>query len=83
MAEEISLREANQNFAKYVKAVERGGSFVITRRGEPVARLVPVEEGGRRLTPAQQAARQHALERMRRGWDLGGETFDRDALHER
>ena len=63
MAEEISLREANQNLAKYVKAVERGER--------------------RFLTPAQRAARRRALERMRRGWDLGGETFDRDPLHER
>ena len=87
MAEEISLREANQHFAKYVRAVEeRGRAFVITRRGAPVARLVPVEESAvRRLTPAQQAARRRALERMRRGWDLGrgAGRLDRDALHER
>ena len=88
MTEEISLRKANQHFARYVRAVEeRGQAFVITRRGAPVARLVPVEEAAtaRRLTPAQQAARRRALERMRRGWDLGlgGGRLDRDALHER
>ena len=83
MPEEISLREANQHFAKYVRAVEQGGAFIITRRGEPVAQLVPVDTAGRQLTPAQQAARRRSLERMRRGWDLGGERIDRDALHER
>ncbi len=82
MAKEISLREANQEFAKVVKEVEQGASFVITRRGAPVAQLIPVR-AKRRLTPAQQAARRRSLERMRRGWDLGGIQFDRDAAHER
>jgi prevent-host-death family protein len=81
--EQISLREANQQFARCVKAVEEGRSFVITRRGKPVAKLVPVEEGQRVLTPEQEAASARALERMRRGIDLGGARFDRDALYER
>ena len=85
MDKEVALREANQQFARYVRAVEAGQSFVITRRGKPVARLVPVDPGERVLTPEQQAARARALERMRRGIDLGEcrEPFDRDSLHER
>jgi prevent-host-death family protein len=85
MDEEIALREANQQFARYVRAVEAGHSFVITRRGKPVARLVPVEPGRRVLTPEQQAARARALERMRRGIDLGErrEPFDRASLYDR
>ena len=43
MDQEIALREANQQFARYVRAVEAGERFVITRRGKPVARLVPFE----------------------------------------
>jgi prevent-host-death family protein len=77
MDKEIALRDANQQFAKYVRAVDAGESFVITRRGKPVARLVPVEPGKRTLTPEQQAARQRALERMRRGIDMGGARFNR------
>ena len=82
---EVALREANQRFAEYVRAVEAGESFVITRRGRPVARLVPIAAGKRVLTPEQQAARARALGRMQRGIDLGepGKRFDRDALHER
>jgi prevent-host-death family protein len=82
---EVALREANQHFAEHVRAVEAGESFVITRRGRPVARLVPISAGKRALTPEQQAARARALERMQRGIDLGepGGRFDRDALHER
>ena len=85
MDREVALREANQRFAEYVRAVEAGESFVITRRGRPVARLVPIEPGKRVLTPEQQAARARALERMQRGIDLGARRrrFDRDALHER
>ena len=82
MDKEVALRDANQQFARYVRAVEAGESFVITRRGKPVARLVPVEPGKRVLTPEQQAARARALERMREGWDLGGYKFNRDELYE-
>ena len=82
MSEQITLRQANQRFAKYIRAVEEGYSFVITRRGEPVARLLPIG-GKRRLSPTQQAARRRSLERMRRGWDLGGTKVNRDELHER
>jgi prevent-host-death family protein len=85
MEKQVPLRDANQHFAQYVRAVERGEAFVITRRGRPVARLVPIKAGGRVLTPEQQAIRQQLLDRMRRGIDLGERTlpFDRDALHER
>ncbi len=83
MATEVTLREANQRFAQYVRAVEQGEAFVITRRGKPVARLLPMESGQRVLTPEQQAARERARERMRRGIDMGGGRFDRDELHER
>ena len=85
MEKEVALRDANQQFARYVRAVEAGESFVITRRGKPVARLVPVEPGKRVLTPEQQEIRQQLLERMQRGIDLGEPTepFDRDSLHER
>lgn len=37
----ISLRDANQNFSRVIAAVERGEVFVITRRGQEVARLAP------------------------------------------
>jgi prevent-host-death family protein len=83
MDKDVALRDANQQFAKFARAVEAGESFVITRRGKPVARLVPIEPGKRTLTPEQQAARQRALERMLKGWDLGGYKFNRDELYER
>ena len=35
----IGLREANHHLAKHIKAVEDGHEVIITRRGQPVARL--------------------------------------------
>ena len=40
MATKISLRDANQRFAKLVREVESGREFVVTRRGAAVARWV-------------------------------------------
>jgi prevent-host-death family protein len=82
MPKTISLRDANQTFARCVRAVEGGEEFVITRNGRPVARLVPVS-AHRMLTQAQEAARARTLERMRRGWPIAAGKLDRDALHER
>jgi len=78
----ISLRDANQSFARCVRAVEAGEEFTITRNGVPVARLVPAS-ARRTLTPAQEAALARSLARAAEGWDVGMDSFDRDALHER
>ena len=70
MQHQISLGEANQHLSRYIKTVEQGEELVITRRGKPVARLVPVSPE-RRLSPEQQAALERTRERMRRGYDWG------------
>ena len=38
----VTLRDANQSFARCIREVEAGEEFVITRNGTPVARLTPV-----------------------------------------
>ena len=81
MAKTITLREANQAFSRCIREVEAGEEITITRNGEPVARLVPVRRE-RVLTPEQEAARARALERMEKGWHLGGERFNRDELYD-
>jgi prevent-host-death family protein len=82
MTKTVTLREANQSFARCIREVEAGEEFVITRNGTPVARLAPV--GNRRvLTPEQQAAWERTKERMEKGWELGAGPLDRDSLHER
>jgi prevent-host-death family protein len=79
----VSLRDANQGFARYIREVEAGEEFVITRNGTPVARLVPVQPAARKLTPKQEAALARTRARMAEGWPLGGEKIDRDELYDR
>ncbi len=76
----VTAREANHRFAELLSEVETGGrGFVVTKRGRPVARIVPVEAEPHRLTPEQEAA----LERlMSTHWNLGGWP-GRDALYDR
>ncbi len=82
MQHRASLREINQQLARYVKDVEGGDEVVITRRGKPIARLVPITSE-RLLSPDQHAALARSLARMRRGYPLGGRMPPRDELHER
>ncbi len=60
--DEIGIRELRQNASKYLRRVAGGETLVITDRGRPVARLVPIQPtGGRdalirsgRLRPAEE-----------------------------
>lgn len=71
----VGAREANQRFSSLLAAAERGGEvIVITRRGKPVARLIP--------EPAQtQSAEVDWLEEFSR--PMGGGSFKRDELYDR
>jgi prevent-host-death family protein len=40
----VSAREANQQFSRLLGEAANGEEIVITRRGKPAVRLVPVEE---------------------------------------
>lgn len=82
MLKTLTLRTANQSFARCIRAVEAGEEFVITRNGTPVARLSPISKR-RALTPEQQAAWLRTQQRMEEGWEIGAGPLDRDALHER
>jgi prevent-host-death family protein len=82
MSKTVTLRDANQNFAKYVRQVQAGEEIVITRRGEPVAKLSPVS-GKRVLTPEQQAALERTRKRLEKGWDLGDWKIPRDEIYKR
>ncbi len=81
MATRISLRDANQHFARLVREVESGREFVVTRRGQAVARLVPAE-ARRVLTAEQEAARRRTTARLAKGWPLGLGRVNRTELHD-
>lgn len=79
----VSLKEANQQFSRLIREVEDGEGFVITRRGRPVARILPHEED-RMRDPVWVAAYERMKIRLREGASLGGLRIeDRDALHDR
>jgi prevent-host-death family protein len=82
MSKMITLSDANRALSRCIREVEAGEEFVVTRRGRPVAWIVPVRKK-RVLTREQEAGRARTLERMKKGWNLGIEfPLDRDALHE-
>ncbi len=75
------MRDANQHFARLVREVESGREFVVTRRGQAVARLVPAE-ARRVLTAEQEAARRRTTARLAKGWPLGLGRVNRTELHD-
>ena len=40
----MGLREANQSFAKAIKAVKAGKDVILTERGKPIAVIKPLEQ---------------------------------------
>lgn len=79
MKQQITLREANQHLSRYIEAATQGNEVVITKRGKPVAKLVPftTEQG---VTPERQSAWK-ILQSSASGLNIG--KFDRDACYER
>lgn len=51
----INQRELRNESAEVMRAVERGETFTVTRRGVPIARVTPIPEGGdlRCIRPAR------------------------------
>ncbi len=79
MKQQVSLREANQHFSRYIEAVERGEEVIITRRGRPIARIVKVSRL-REPTAAQSRAWNRIKSSAR---DLNIGKWVRDEIHER
>lgn len=63
----LSQRELRNDNARVMRDVEAGESYVVTRRGVPVARLVPVDAAAeiRCVRPAQRVGRFSELGRVR------------------
>ena len=49
MSEVIAQRVLRNDNAAIIERVARGESFVVTRRGQPIAELRPISPGQRRL----------------------------------
>ncbi len=78
----VPLRIANQKFSKLVQEVENGREFLITRRGHPIAELVP-HRADKTTDPSWNAAFRQMMTRLREGASLEGLKIDRDEVHER
>jgi len=62
----IGAFEAKTHFSKLLERVHCGETFVITRRGEEVARLVPMDDRGRAKAAIER------VEELTRDFSLGG-----------
>ena len=77
----VSAREATQGFSKLRARAAAGEEVVITRRGTPVAKLVPIPK--RKTDRKRQAAIKRMIALMQKGMHLGGVRYTRDQMHER
>ena len=75
----VPLRIAKQKFSKLVQEVENGQKFLITRRGHPIAELVP-PQADKTSDPNWNAAFRQMMTRLREGASLGGLRIDRDEI---
>jgi prevent-host-death family protein len=57
MARTIPQRELRNENAKLIDAVAAGETFVVTRRGEPVAELRPIQSGRKTFITRDDLAR--------------------------
>ncbi len=68
----VSVLEAKNRLTALLEAVEEGDEVLITRRGKPVARLVPAEPGFDRVRVRRAA---EGLRAASKGLTLGGLTL--------
>jgi len=85
---QINLREANQEFSRLVREIERTGERVLVlRNGKPAVEIVPSAErrAVRSRTPEQERAIRAFLKlaRSKPGDSSGDRRWTRDELHER
>jgi antitoxin (DNA-binding transcriptional repressor) of toxin-antitoxin stability system len=73
---------ANQEFSKLIKEVEDGEAFLITRRGRPIAKLVP-HTADKANDPDWAEAYRRMMARLEEGASLGGLTVVREELYDR
>jgi prevent-host-death family protein len=57
MMKRAGIREVRQNISKLIEHVRNGREILITDRGKPVAKLVPVPKSSARAFPGRAAFR--------------------------
>ena len=78
----VSLMTANQEFSRLIREVERGEGVLITRRGHPIAKLVPYA-ADKTEDPEWAAAYRRMMAQLEEGASLGGLKIRREELYDR
>ena len=78
----VSLMTANQEFSRLIREVERGEGVLITRRGRPIAKLVP-HGADKAADPEWAAAYRRMMAKLEEGASLGGLKIRREELYDR
>ena len=58
MAQTIGAFEAKTNFSKIIERAEHGEDYIVTRRGKPVAKIIPFRQ-------ESEMTREEAFEQLR------------------
>ena len=83
MTLQASLREFNHQVAHYVTQAEHGAAVIITRRGQPVAELMPYLPKQQGISSAQRKIMEHSLQLLNNANPSKKFTFKRDELYDR
>lgn len=75
MKEKLSVVEVKARLSEYLREVEVGGSFMITRNGKPVAAMVPAADLDL-LRALQAAGPQAGLAGIAGGWEGSEELVE-------
>ena len=73
---------ANQEFSRLIREVEHGEGVLITRRGRPIAKLVP-HKADKTADPEWGAAYERMMAQLEEGASLGRLEVRRDELYDR
>ncbi len=77
MVKTVTAADANRRFSEILQTVKKGGCFVVTSHGQPVAEIIPVrDESGER-----ESARSALFARLRKERSLKVGRWNRDELY--
>ena len=64
--QQIGAFEAKTHFSRIIQEVERGTDYVITKRGKPVVKIIPFEQG-KSMTRKEAMAKLVEMRKLYRG----------------
>ena len=77
----VTLTTVNRNFSKLIREIENGETFVITRRGRPIAKLTP-HKLEKEDDPDWVCAYERMMVHLNEGASLGGLRVNRENFYD-